>query len=257
MAAPINRFKAQLATGERSVGLWMGMTDPYLAEVVARAGFDWVLIDGEHAPNDLRSIVRQLQVVEPHVSPIVRLPMTEPWLIKMAVDAGVQSLLAPMINTADQARAVVRAMRYPPEGIRGVGFPLGRCSHFNGVDNYGTTANEQMCLIVQIESQQAYDNIEEILAVDGVDAAFVGPADMAADMGYHYDMNDPFMLDKVADTLRRIKATGKPAGIIDVPDAAIQRHYDDGAQFVAVGADLVILAEILRGLAAKWKGRIG
>lgn len=257
MAAPQNPFKAQLASGRRSVGLWMSLCEPYLSEVVARAGFDWVLLDGEHAPNDLTAIVRQLQVVEPHVAPIVRLPMTEPWLIKQVLDAGVQSLLAPMVNTAEQARAIVRAMRYPPAGIRGVGYHAGRASRFDAVNDYATTADAQMCLIVQIESAEAFQNIEEIVAVEGVDAAFVGPSDLAADMGYLHDPSGAIMQARVAEALRRIKATGKPAGIIDGPDEAIMRHFETGAQFVAVGADIVILSETLRGLAATWKGRIG
>lgn len=257
MAAPQNPFKTLLRVKPRSIGLWMGMVDSYVSEIVARAGFDWVLIDGEHAPNDLRAIVAQLQVIDPHVAPVVRLPLTEPWLIKQALEAGVQSLLAPMVNTADEARDIVRAMRYPPDGIRGVGFPLGRASYFNAVDDYAATANEQMCLIVQIETQAGYDNLEDILAVDGVDAAFVGPADLAADMGYLTDMNNPVMQDRVADALRRIRAAGKPAGIIDVPDEAIERHFANGASFVAVGADLVIFAETVRALASKWQTRIG
>lgn len=256
MAAPINPFKAQLTTGKRSIGLWMGFADPYAAEAVARAGFDWVLIDAEHAPNDLRSIVAQLQVLDPHVAPVVRLPVNAPWMIKQVLDAGVQSLLAPMINTAEEARQVVRAMRYPPAGIRGVGFPLGRASHFNAVTDYAATADDQMCLIVQIETRAGVENLDEIMAVEGVDAVFVGPADLAADMGHVRDINVPVMLEVVADTLRRIKTAGKPAGIIDVPDEAIERHFANGAQFVAVGADLVIFAETMRTLAAKWKARV-
>ncbi len=256
MTAPVNPFKAQLASGQRSIGLWMSLCDPYLAEVVARAGFDWVLIDGEHAPNDLAAIVRQLQVLEPHVAPVVRLPMNEPWLIKQVLDAGVQSLLAPMVNTAEQARALVRAMRYPPDGIRGVGYHAGRASRFNAVPDYAVTANAQMCLVVQIESAEGFSNIEEILAVEGVDAAFVGPSDLAADMGYLHDPNGAEMQARVAEALGRIKAAGKPAGIIDGPDEAIERHFASGAQFVAVGADIVLFAQMLRDLSAKWKGRI-
>ncbi len=231
----------------------MGMCDPYMSELVARAGFDWVLIDGEHAPNDIKSITQQLQVVEPHAAPVVRLPMTEPWLIKQALDAGVQSLLAPMINSAEEARAVVRAMRYPPAGIRGVGFPLGRASYFNEVDEYAATADSEMCLIVQIETKAGYDNLEDILSVEGVDAAFVGPADLGADMGFVHDLSHPQVASVVADALQRIKAAGKPAGIIDVSDAAIELHRKHGASFIAVGADVVILSETLRALSAKWK----
>ncbi|MDJ0821646.1 MAG: HpcH/HpaI aldolase/citrate lyase family protein [Paracoccaceae bacterium] len=256
MPAPENRFRTALQEGKRSVGLWMGLCDPYAAEVVGRAGFDWVLIDGEHAPNDLAAIVRQLQVLDPHVAPIVRLPMGEPWLVKQVLDAGAQTLLMPMVNTADEARALVQAMRYPPEGIRGMGYVLGRASQFGAVEHYVATANDQMCLIVQIETRAALDNLDDILAVDGVDAAFVGPADLAADMGFGTDINAPQMLEVVADTLRRITAAGKPAGIIDFSDDALDRHFANGAQFVAVGADIVILSRELRALSSKWKDRI-
>ncbi len=256
MPAPENHFKRALREGRRSVGLWMGLCDPYAAEVVARAGFDWVLIDGEHAPNDLAAIVRQLQVLDPHVSPIVRLPMGEPWLIKQVLDAGAQSLLIPMVNSAEDARSLVQAIRYPPEGIRGMGYVLGRASGFGAVDEYAATANDQMCLIVQIETREALENLDEILAVQGVDAAFVGPADLAADMGHGADINVPQMQRVVAETLRRITAAGKPAGIIDFSDDALDRHFANGAQFVAVGADVVILSRELRALSSKWKDRI-
>ncbi|WP_369795987.1 HpcH/HpaI aldolase/citrate lyase family protein [Puniceibacterium sp. IMCC21224] len=234
----------------------MGLCDPYAAEVVARSGFDWVLIDGEHAPNDLPSVTRQLQVVSPFTAPIVRLPMSEPWLIKQVLDAGAQTLLIPMVNSAEDARALVRAMRYPPDGIRGMGHVLGRGSNFGRIADYSASANDQMCLIVQIETRAAVEALDEIMAVDGVDGVFVGPADLACDMGYTNDMNNPVMLDVVADTLRRITAAGKPAGIIDFPDAAIDQHFANGAQFVAVGADVVMLGRLLADLASKWTQRI-
>lgn len=256
MPAPKNPFKAMLREGRRSVGMWMGFCDPYVSEVVARAGFDWVLIDGEHAPNDLPSIVRQLQVVEPHVAPVVRLPMAEPWLIKQVLDAGAQSLLIPMVNSAEDARRIVQAMRYPPQGIRGLGHALGRGSRFGAAQDYAATANDEMCLVVQIESRAAVENLDAILAVEGVDAAFVGPADLAADHGHTTDIDHPDMQALVAETLGRIRAAGKPAGIIDFPDEAIETHFANGAQFVAVGADLVMFASAMRGLASKWKGRI-
>lgn len=256
MPAPQNAFKKTLLAGQRSIGCWMGFCDPYIAEVTARSGFDWVLIDGEHAPNDLASITRQLQVVSPHTSPIVRLPMAEPWLIKQVLDAGAQTLLIPMVNSAEQARAIVRAMRYPPDGIRGMGHVLGRASNFGRIPGYSADAAAQLCLIVQIETRAAVDALDEIMAVDGVDGVFVGPADLACDMGYTNDMNAPEMQQVVADTLRRIKAAGKPAGIIDFPDVAIDQHFANGAQFVAVGADVVLLARNLADLASKWRDRI-
>ena len=253
MTAPINSFKASLARRERSIGCWMALCDPYAAEVTARAGFDWVLIDGEHAPNDLASIARQLQVLDPHVSPIVRLPMGEPWLIERVLDAGAQSLLIPMVNSAEQARALVAAMRYPPHGIRGMGHALGRASQFGTVADYAATADDQMCLIVQVETRAALDALDEILMVDGVDAVFVGPADLAADMGYTTNPNAPEMQDVVARALRRIAASDKAAGIIDFDDEALERHLEDGARFVAVGADVVFLARGLKAMAGRWR----
>lgn len=251
MPAPVNAFKQSLADGRRSIGCWMGLCDPYAAEIVARAGFDWVLIDGEHAPNDLPAIARQLQVTEPHCAPIVRLPMAEPWLIKQVLDAGAQSLLIPMVNSAEDARAIVRAIRYPPGGIRGVGHALGRASRFGRVPDYAATAEAELCLVVQIESRAAVDALEAILAVDGVDAAFVGPSDLAADMGMATD--SAAVRQVVADTLRRIRDAGKPAGIIDLDDAAMARHLADGAQFVAVAADVIFLSQGLGALAARWR----
>ena len=257
MPAPLNLLKQRLCKGERMVGLWTAMCDPYAAEVAARAGFDWLVVDGEHAPNDIRSLAAQMQVIQPLCPAILRLPMNEPWLIKQALDAGAQTLLAPMINTAEEARAVVRAMRYPPDGIRGVAHPLGRCSHFGEIADYGTTAQDQLCLIVQVESCASVANLEDILAVDGVDAALIGPADLAADMGHHGDMFHADVQKVLADTLRRIRAAGKAAGIFEAREAAIQRHFHDGAQFVGVGADIVMFSRLLRETAAKWKGRIG
>lgn len=256
MAAPQNRFKASLANGTRSIGCWMGLCDPYSAEITARAGFDWVLIDGEHAPNDLAAITRQLQVLEPHTSPIVRLPMQEPWLIKQVLEAGAQSLLIPMVNSADEARALVRAMRYPPKGIRGVGHALGRASQFGTVQDYAATANAQMCLIVQVETRAGLGALDEILTVEGVDAVFVGPADLAADMGHGTNPAAPEMQAVIADTLRRIAASDKAAGIIDFSDDALAQHFGNGAQFVAVTADVVFLANGLRALATKWQNHV-
>lgn len=255
MAAPKNPFKAALAAGERQIGLWMGFADPYAAEVVARAGFDWLLIDGEHAPNDLAAIARQMQVISPHSHPIVRLPMGEPWLIKQVLDTGVQTLLIPMVNSAEEARALVRAMRYPPEGIRGMGGALGRATNFGRDKDYVASANDEMCLIVQVETGTALEALDEILAVEGVDGVFVGPADLSADLGYPGRADAPEMRQLVAETLARIAASEKAGGIIDFSEEAIAAHFEAGAQFVAVGADVTFLAQGLSALSAKWRGR--
>ncbi|MBV2359742.1 HpcH/HpaI aldolase/citrate lyase family protein [Thalassococcus sp. CAU 1522] len=253
MSAPRNRLKALLAEGRTTFGLWSALADPYLSEIVARAGFDWVLIDGEHGPYDLKAMIQQAQVTEPYAAPVVRLPMAEPWLIKQVLDGGIQSLLIPMVNSADEARAIVRAMRYPPHGIRGMGHVLGRASVFGAASDYVNTVQDELCLIVQIESRAGLAALDEICAVDGVDCVFVGPADLAADLGKPFD--GPEMREIVDTALRRIVELGKPAGIIDVPNDCIQRHLDSGATFVGVGADVVILSQVLRDLAGKWKGR--
>jgi len=256
MPAPTNRFKAKLASDTPQIGLWLGLGAGYAAEIAAAAGYDWLLIDGEHAPNDLVTINEQLSALSGHqVSSIVRLPHTDPSLIKQALDMGAQTLLCPMVNSADEAREIVKAMRYPPRGIRGVGHILGRASNFNGIADYMETVEDELCLIVQAESVAAIDALEEICAVDGVDAVFVGPADLCADMGHLPDFNHPDVRAKVLDGLSRIRKAGKAAGIIDVDPDMIQQDIDAGANFIAVGADLVILAGALRGLVDRWKTR--
>lgn len=254
MPAPLNRFKAKLTTGETQLGLWLSMGTGYSAEIAASAGFDWLVIDGEHSPNDVTSIHQQLMALSGHdVSPVVRIPHNDPALIKQMLDLGAQTLLCPMVNSAEEAKAIVRAMRYPPHGIRGVGHMLGRPSAFNGITDYLETAADQLCLIVQAESVAAMDALEEICAVDGVDGVFIGPADLSADMGLLPDITHPEVRASVTDGLSRIRAVGKGAGIIDGDPTLIQQDIDAGANFVAVGIDVVLLANTLRGLVRQWK----
>lgn len=158
-----------------------------------------------------------------------------------------------MVNSAEEARALVRAMRYPPEGIRGMGGVMGRATNFGRVEDYVATANDEMCLIVQVETGAALDALDEILAVGGVDGVFIGPADLSADLGYPGRPDAPEMKRVVAETLGRIAASDKAAGIIDFSEAAIAGHFEAGAQFVAVGADVTFLARGLSALAVKWK----
>jgi 4-hydroxy-2-oxoheptanedioate aldolase len=257
MPAPLNRFKASLSSGTPSLGFWLGFGSGYAAEIAAHAGFDWLLIDGEHSPNDLITINEQLSALSGHdVSPIVRIPHTDPSLIKQVLDMGAQSLLCPMVNSADEARAIVEAMRYPPRGIRGVGHVLGRASHFNGIPDYIETVEDQLCLIVQAESVAAMDALEEICAVDGVDGVFIGPADLCADMGLLPEFSHPDVRKAVTDGLRRIRKAGKAAGIIDANPDFIQADIDAGANFIALGADVILLADSMRGLVGHWKTRI-
>lgn len=254
MPTPLNPFKAALARGERQIGCWAGFADAYATEVLASAGFDWLVIDGEHAPNDLRTIMAQLQVVGASASaPVVRLPMGEPWLIKQVLDTGAQTLLIPMVESADQADALVRAMRYPPQGIRGSGAALARASRFSDIPDYISTANDQMCLLVQVETTQGIDALDQILKVVGVDGVFIGPSDLAADMGHLGDSSHPEVQAAIRDALARISAAGKAAGILALDHDTALTYRDWGARFLAVGIDVVMLAQTARATISRWR----
>lgn len=254
MPAPQNSFKSRLAAGEVLIGAWLGLADPYAAEIAATAGFDWLLIDGEHAPNDLRSILAQLSVVEASgSSPVVRLPMGEDWAIKQVLDLGAQSLLIPMVDSAAQAQALVRAVRYPPRGMRGVGSALARASRFSGIPDYLATADAQIWLGVQVETRAGLAALDGILAVEGVDGVFLGPADLSADMGYLGQLDHPEVLAAISDATRRIAAAGKAPGIIWTDEPNASRAIAEGARFVATAIDVITLAGALRRAASAGK----
>ena len=180
-----NPFKSALAAGQPQIGLWLSMADAYLAEVAATARFDWLLIDGEHAPNDLRSTLAALQAIAPYPShPVVRVPQGDTALIKQVLDIGAKSLLVPMVDTAEQARAIVAATQYPPLGTRGVGSAVGRASYWSARVDSLQVADDEVCLLVQAETTTALDHLQAICEVDGVDGVFIGPADLAASMGH-------------------------------------------------------------------------
>ncbi|MAU53671.1 MAG: 2-keto-3-deoxy-L-rhamnonate aldolase [Roseovarius sp.] len=254
MPAPVNPFKAALARGERQIGCWAGFAEPYATEVLAEAGFDWLVIDAEHAPNDLRTISAQLAVLRGAAShPVVRLPMGEVWAIKQVLDAGAQTLLIPMVESAAQAEGLVRAMRYPPEGVRGSGAALARASRFSGIPDYIATANAQMCLLVQVETVAGLAALDAILAVEGVDGVFIGPSDLAADMGHRGESGVAEVQAAIRDALGRIAASEKAAGILALDPETAARYRDWGAQFLAVGIDVLLLAQAARDLAARWR----
>jgi 4-hydroxy-2-oxoheptanedioate aldolase len=253
MPAPVNRLKLRLAAGETVFGSWLGMADPYAAEMAATCGFDWLLIDGEHAPNDLRSTMAQLAVIEPSSSlPVVRLRDDDPARIKQVLDAGAQSLMIPMIETADQALRALRATRYPPEGIRGIGSSLARASRFSAIPDYLKTANDQICLILQVESRAGLSALDDILAIDGIDCVFIGPADLAADMGHLGNAGHPEVRAAVLDALARIAASGKAAGMLSTEEGFIADCVQAGARFVGVGIDVVAYVGAMRTLARKY-----
>ncbi len=237
-----NPFKAAISSGENVIGLWLSLANAYSAEICATAGFQWLLIDGEHAPNDVRSTLAQLQAVAPYPAhPVVRTVDGNPALIKQMLDIGVQTLLIPMVDTAEQAIALAAATRYPPEGTRGVGAAAARASRWGGYKDYLETANDEVCLALQ--------NLEAICAVDGVHGVFIGPADLAASMGHRGHPEHPEVQQAIENAIRTIVASGKAAGTL-TGDAKLARHYLElGASFVAVGLDLTLLARATRGLA--------
>lgn len=255
MDMPINTFKRRLRSGEAQIGLWLGLADAYCAELAANAGFDWLLIDGEHAPNDLRGMLGQLQAVAPYPShPIIRPVIGDTALIKQVLDIGVQTLLVPMVESAEQAQALVKAIHYPPNGVRGVGSALARASRWNSIPGYLDNADEQMCLLVQIENREGLANLEAIAAVDGVDGVFIGPADLSASMGHRGNPGHPEVQAAIEDAIARIRQAGKAAGILSADPVLARRYIELGAAFVAVGVDTTVLMRGLQTLAASFKG---
>jgi len=248
-----NPFKAALARGEKLIGLWLSMAHPYSAEICATAGFQWLLIDGEHAPNDLRSTLAQLQAVAPYPGhPVVRTVDGNPALIKQLLDIGVQTLLVPMVDTPEQALALAAATRYPPEGTRGVGAAAARAARWGARRDYLELANDETCLLLQAESAAALANLEAICAVDGVHGVFIGPADLAASMGHRGRPQHPEVQQAIEQAIRTIVASGKAAGTLTGDPALARRYLDLGASFVAVGLDVTLLAQGTRRLAAEF-----
>lgn len=256
MAAPLNTFKQALKQGKRQIGCWMSFAEPVTAETMGTAGFDWLVIDGEHAPNDTRSIRDQLVALAASPShPVVRVPVGETWLIKTVLDAGAQTILVPIVESADQARELVRACRYPPEGLRGVGATASRATMYGTISDYIQTADQEICLLVQVENRAGMAALDEILQVDGVDGVFIGPADLSTDMGFQGNSAAPEVRAAIADALARIRAAGKAPGILGTNDEATQAYLEMGAQFLAVGIDVMVLANASRALADTWKAK--
>lgn len=252
MPAPENRLKAKLTAGQVQKGLWLALASPAAAELAAHAGFDWCLIDAEHGPNDLVTIQSQLHAMNgAPAEAVVRVPAGKDWMLKRVLDLGAQSVLIPMIDTADQAAHAVAACRYPPQGRRGVGAALGRASGYNAIGDYTVTANAQICVMVQVESKAGIDNLDAIARTDGVDVVFVGPADLAADMGYPGDLRAPEVVQVVEQAIARITALGKIAGIVDFDPATLPHYVALGVRFLGLGSDVTSLGGALRDLARR------
>lgn len=258
MDMPLNYFKRALANRQTQIGIFVGLADTMAAEVVGTAGFDWLIIDGEHGPNDLRSIIAQMQVLAGHdVHVTVRTVDQDPARIKQLLDGGAQTLMVPMVESAAEATALVRAMRYPPLGMRGVGTALARAARWNGVSDYFDHADREMCLLVQIESTQALTALDAILAVDGVDGVFIGPADLAASMGYLGRPDHPEVQTAIEQAIQKIAASGKAAGALATTTETAARYKSLGACFLQVGADTLILRNAAVSLAEQFKASTG
>ncbi len=254
MPMPTNSFKHAMASPCAQIGLWLGLADPYAAELCATAGFDWLLIDGEHGPNDLRSMLGALQAVAAYpVHPVLRIPHGDATLIKQVLEIGATTLLVPMVESAAQARELVRATRYPPHGIRGVGSGLARSSRWGANPRYLHEADEGICLLVQVETAAALAQIDQIAAVDGVHGVFIGPADLSASMGHLGNPGHPEVQRQIHSAIARILAAGKAPGILAVDEDLARFYIGLGARFVAVGVEAILLARAARGLAARFK----
>ncbi|MBC8719688.1 4-hydroxy-2-oxoheptanedioate aldolase [Ochrobactrum sp. Marseille-Q0166] len=242
MKLPVNHFKQAISSGRSQVGLWCSLPGSYAAECVAGAGYDWLLFDTEHSPGDPLTVLAQLQAVAPYsTSAVVRPAANDPVLIKRFLDIGAQTLLIPMVNTREEAKAAVAATRYPPHGIRGVS-ALTRATRFGRVADYVEQVEDELCLLVQIETREALDCIEEIADVDGVDGIFIGPADLAASLGHVGKPGHPEVVERVENAISRIIAAGKPAGILTSDPSFAARCIELGTLFTAVGIDAGILA---------------
>ena len=244
-------LKSRLMAGQVQRGVWLGLGSAASAEIAATAGFDWCLIDGEHGPFDIAAIAAQARVLGPEAC--IRIPHAESWMIKQVLDLGLHTVVVPMVDTAEQAHSMACAMRYPsktfPQGTRGIASSIVRASGYNLDTGYIAQANERTCLFVQAESVTALDNLDAICAVDGVDGVFIGPADLAASMGYLHDLDAPEVQAAIDAALRKIAASGKIAGCLSF-DAARAAHYVEmGARMVAVASDVALLSGALRACA--------
>ncbi len=254
MQLPVNTFRDALRAGRPQIGLWVGLADANAAEALAGTGFDWLLLDGEHAPNDPRSVLDQLRAVAPYpVHPVVRVVEGQVALVKQYLDIGAQTLLVPMVDTAEHAALMVRAMRYAPDGIRGMGAALARASRWNQIDDYVNRANEQMCLLVQAETTLAMRNLAAIAEVEGVDGVFFGPADLSASMGFRGQPTHAEVQRAIFEGIATVRAAGKAPGILTSDRALAQQYLDAGALFVAVGVDTSLLVRAAHDLALSYK----
>ena len=255
MNLPNNAFKEAIAAGRLQIGLWSALASNIVADILADAGFDWLLLDTEHSPNEVPMVLSQLQaVMENDVHPIVRPAWNDQVMIKRFLDAGVQTLLIPMIQTRAEAEQAVASTRYPPRGVRGFA-SASRSSRFGRVKDYHTRCEEEICVLLQIETRQGLDNLEAIASVDGVDGVFIGPGDLSAALGHLGDQTNPAMVEIYDDAMRRIRACDRAPGFLTGDETLARRVIEKGCLFTAVGADSGILARGSEQLARRFKAQ--
>ena len=256
MEMPVNHLKRALREGRPQVGLWCSLPSHITIEIVAGSGFDWLLLDTEHSPNDVPTVLHQLHAMaESGTSPAVRLAWNDAVLFKRFLDIGVQSFVVPWVQNADEARRAVAAARYPPEGVRGVAVAI-RANRYGRILDYVKRVNDELCLIVQLETRTALSNLEAIAAVNGVDGLFIGPSDLAADMGHLGDNRHPEVRATIEDAIARIRRTGKAPGILAPVEADARHWLERGALFVGIGSDVGLLARQSEALAARFREAI-
>jgi 4-hydroxy-2-oxoheptanedioate aldolase len=253
MDLPVNHFKRGMKAGKPQIGLWSSLSSSYSVEVIAGSGFDWLLLDTEHSPNDLENVVTQLQAAAAYpTTAIVRPAWNDMVLIKRFLDVGVQTLLIPYVQTPEEAAAAVAYTRYPPRGVRGVaGFT--RATGFGRIKDYFKRAEEELCVLVQVETRLGLDNLNAIASTDGVDGVFIGPADLSAGLGHLGDISHPEVQKAIDDAIARIRIAGKAPGILAPVEDDARRYLQMGCQFVAVGADVGLLARESEKLCARFK----
>ncbi|MDG2340129.1 MAG: HpcH/HpaI aldolase/citrate lyase family protein [Paracoccaceae bacterium] len=248
-----NKFKDAIQNGRRQIGLWVGTRDSVLTEMLAHTGFDCITIDCEHTMHDISSVVQGLQAMNGSgISAIVRPPSNDAVFLKRLLDAGVQNFVIPYVQNAEEARQAAAAVAYAPKGIRGVAGST-RATMFGSIPDYFVKARDEICLIVQVETQEALDNIEEIAAVDGVDGIFIGPADLAMSLGYPGQMKAPAVLEAIENGIRRITAAGKPAGFLSRDQESLDIAAKAGAVFLVPDIDTALLKEAALKRAASFQ----
>jgi len=253
MDLPVNEFKRSLAAGRQQIGLWVSLASAYSAELVAGSGFDWLLIDTEHSPNEVDNTMAQLQAVAAaRVSAVVRPAWNDKVLVKRHLDIGAQTLLIPYVQSEEEARAAVEAVRFPPRGVRGVA-GMTRATRFGRVAHYAKRADSEICLLVQVETRAGLDALEAIARCDGVDGVFIGPADLAAGLGHLGEIPHPEVQSAIRDAIARIRACGKAAGILATDEPTARRYIEWGTTFTAVGMDAMLLARETERLAAAFR----